>query len=313
VQDLKSRLLERASVEGFDLAGVASCGEAPGAPRLRAWVHEGFHGEMSWMATTATVREDPRHLLPDCRSILAVAMSYHTDLPRSVEPQPPGTVWISRYAWGRDYHRLLKKGLIRLGRWLEAYTGGCSWRACVDTAPVLERDWAARAGLGWIGKNTCLINRRMGSELFLGLLLTSVELLPDTPATAHCGRCTACMDACPTGALVEPGLLDARRCIAYLTVEHRRPIAPGLAAAMGRNVAGCDICQEVCPWTRRAPVTPHEAFLPAPHRFRPSLDALETLGETGWKAWRRGSPLGRIPWKAFRRNLEIARRNGTEV
>ncbi len=309
MDDLKARLLARASAEGFDLAGVTACGEAPGAARLRAWLEAGFHGGMAWMATTARLREDPRRLLPDCRTVVAVAMSYHTHRPLSLEPLPPGTVWISRYAWGRDYHRILKRRLIRLGRWLEDASGGCSWRACVDTAPVLEREWAAMAGLGWIGKNSCLINRHLGSELFLGLLLTSVELQPDPPATAHCGRCTACLDACPTGALLEPGLLDARRCIAYLTVEHRGPIESGLATAMGANVAGCDICQEVCPWTRKSHETSHHEFFPAPHRFRPALDELEALDEPGWKAWRRGSALNRIPWDAFRRNLAVARTN----
>jgi len=309
MEQLKAYLLERAGAEGFDLAGVAAAGHALGAERLRRWLAAGFHGEMAWMATTADLRENPGELLPGCRSILAVAMSYHTDLPLSTDPAPPGTVWISRYAWGRDYHRLMKKRLIRLGRWLEEASGGCSWRATVDTAPVLEREWAAAAGLGWIGKNGCLINRRLGSELFLGLLLTDVELAPDPPTTAHCGRCTACLDACPTGAFVAPGLLDARRCIACLTVEHRGPIEPGLASAMANNVAGCDICQEVCPWTRRAPETRHAAFLPAPHRFRPALEELEQLDEEGWRAWRRRSALNRIPLEAFRRNLAIARSN----
>ncbi|NOZ93867.1 MAG: tRNA epoxyqueuosine(34) reductase QueG [Acidobacteria bacterium] len=309
MKDLKARLLDRAAAEGFDLAGVAACGEAPGAARLRSWLASGFHGEMAWLERTAGLREDPRRLLPGCRSVVVVAMSYHTSLPLSIDPPPRGTVWISRYAWGRDYHRLMKKRLIRLGRWLEETTGGCAWRASVDTAPVPEREWAALAGLGWIGKNTCLINRRLGSELFLGVLLTDVALPPDPPAAAHCGRCTACLDACPTGALLEPGLLDARRCIAYLTVEHRGPIAATLAGAMGANVAGCDICQEVCPWTRRSPETAHPELQPAPHRFRPSLSSLEALDEAGWKSWRQGSPLNRIPFEAFHRNLAIARSN----
>ncbi|HHQ47802.1 MAG TPA: tRNA epoxyqueuosine(34) reductase QueG, partial [Acidobacteria bacterium] len=292
-----------------DLTGVAAAGPAAGAERLRRWLDAGFHGEMGWMATSAALRADPARLLPGCRSIVAVAMSYHTGLARSTDPAPPGTVWISRYAWGRDYHKILKKRLIRLGRWLGEASGGCGWRACVDTAPVLEREWAAAAGLGWIGKNGCLINRRLGSELFLGLLLTTVELPPDPPATAHCGRCTACLDACPTQAFVAPGVLDARRCIAYLTVEHRGAIEPELAGGMGRNVAGCDICQEVCPWTKRARETTHREFFPTPHRFQPVLDELEALDEEGWKTWRRGSPLNRIPWEAFHRNLEIARHN----
>ena len=185
------------------------------------------------------------------------------------------------------------------------------WSTALPTAfrLRLEREWAARAGLGWIGKNTCLLNRRLGSELFLGILLTDVELVPDAPAPEHCGRCTACLEACPTEAFPEPGVLDARRCIGYLTVEHRGEVEPALQPAMADMVAGCDICQEVCPWTRRAPADLHSELQPAPHRFRPLLEDLEQLDEEAYRAWRRGSPLNRIPFAAFRRNLRIARSN----
>lgn len=294
---------------GFDLIGVARAGPAAGADRLRRWLAAGMHGEMAYMERTAELRADPRRLLPGCRSVVAVAVSYHTSRQLSSAPGPPGTVWVSRYAWGRDYHRLLKKRLVRLGRWLADRAPGCRWRACVDTAPVLERGWAAAAGLGWIGKNSCLLNRALGSELFLGVLLTDLELAPDPPATAHCGRCTACLDACPTSAFPEPGVLDARRCIAYLTVEHRGEISGELAPSVGDMVAGCDICQEVCPWTERAPADLHPEFAPAAGRFRPELAELEALDEEGYRAWRRGSPLNRIPFAAFRRNLTVARRN----
>jgi epoxyqueuosine reductase len=236
-------------------------------------------------------------------------MSYHDSHPHSDANPPDGRVWISRYAWGRDYHRILKKRLIRLGRELEALHPGSAWRAVVDTAPLLEREWAARAGLGWIGKNTMLLNRRLGSELFLGALLSDLELEPDTPATDHCGRCTACLDACPTGAFPKPYILDARRCIGYLTVEHRGEIDPELAPAMGEMVAGCDRCNEVCPWTKRAPTDLHPEFAPAPHRYRPLLADLEALDEEGWKLWRQGSPLGRIPFKQLRRSLAVAGAN----
>ena len=266
---------------------------------------------MAYMARTAALRADPREVLPGCRSVVVVAMSYRTDLPPSREAlaSRPDAVWISRYAWGRDYHRVLKKRLVRLGRWLEAERPGVSWRAFVDTGPVLEREWAERAGLGWIGKNGCLINRRFGSELFLGVLLTSAGLEPTPPATNHCGGCTACLDACPAGAFVEAGLVDARRCIAALTVEHRGPVPRDAWPAIGRMVAGCDICQEVCPWNLRAPVDRHPEFAPAPHRYLPELAALEALDEAGWRAWRQGSPLGRIPFAELRRNLAIARWN----
>lgn len=309
MDDLTSRLKQCAGDEGLDLVGVASAATAPGASRLDAWLDAGMHGEMRYMARTAAIRRDPRRLLPGCRSVVAVAMSYHTSRPHSTAGGEPGTVWVSRYAWGRDYHRLLKKRLLRVGRWLGAEVPGCAWRACVDTAPVLEREWAAHAGLGWVGKNTCLLNRALGSELFLGVLLTDAELTPDSPTPEHCGRCTACLDACPTGAFPEPGVLDARLCIAYLTVEHRGEIAPALRPKMGDMVAGCDICQEVCPWTRRAPANLHPELEPAPHRYRPRLEDLERLDDAGYREWRRGSPLNRIPFAAFGRNLAIARKN----
>jgi len=306
---LTSRLKARALGEGFDLVGVASAGPADGAERLRRWLDAGYGAGMTWMARTAALRADPVALLPGCRSVVAVAMSYRSSLPDSTEAPPPGRVWISRYAWGRDYHRLLKRRLVRLGRWLAGEAPGCGWRVAVDTAPVLEREWAARAGLGWIGKSTMLLNRRLGSELFLGVLLTDVELTPDRPVPDHCGRCTACLDACPTGAFPEPGELDARRCIAYLTVEHRGAFLPEAEGSTGRMVAGCDICNEVCPWTRRAPADLHPELAPASHRHWPELVALEELDEAGWRAWREGSALNRIPWREMRRNLAAARRH----
>ena len=261
------------------------------------------------MASTAELREDPRRLLPGCRSVVAVAMSYRTGRPPSTSHGGDSRAWVSRYAWGRDYHRVLKRRLLRLGWWLQGQRPDTAWRACVDTAPVLEREWAARAGLGWIGKNTSLLNRRLGSELFLGVLLTDLALQPDSPAADHCGRCTACLDACPTQALIEPRLLDARRCIAYLTVEHRGPVDRELQPSVGTMVAGCDICQEVCPWTQRAPTGIHQEFEPAPHRYRPSLAGLEAMDESAYREWRRGSALNRIPFAQFRHSVAVARAN----
>ena len=309
MRDLTDRLKARATDEGFDLVGVAEAGPARSVDRLRSWLDAGMHGEMGYMARTVGLRADPRSLLAGCRSVVATAMSYRTSLPASTDPLPGDSVWVSRYAWGRDYHKMLKRRLVRLGRWLADERPGCRWRAAVDTAPILEREWAARAGLGWIGKNTALLNRRLGSELFLGLLLTDLELEPDEPAPEHCGRCTACLDACPTRAFPEPRRLDARRCIAYLTVEHRSEIPADLAPAAGRMIAGCDVCQEVCPWTRRAPADLHADLAPAPQRFAPSLAKLEALDEQGYRAWRRGSALNRIRYPQFRRNLAVARAN----
>jgi len=315
VDPLSAELKDKALEGGFDLVGIASAGPSHTGAYLRHWFDDGRHGGMDWMARTAEVREDPRKVLPGCRSVIAVAMSYSTDRPPSSDfsHRADGRVWISRYAWGRDYHRVMKKGLVRLGRWLERQRPGTAWRACVDTVPVLEREWAARAGLGWIGKNTSLLNRRLGSEVFLGVLLTDVELDADKPVTDHCGRCTACLDACPTQAIIAPRLLDARRCIAYLTIEHRGPVEPGFHTDMGTMVAGCDICQEVCPWTIKAPVGLHPEFEAADHRYRPRLVDLENLDEPAFREWRSGSPLGRIPHDQFRRSLAIARENMVDV
>ena len=310
MHELTRQLKERARAEGFDLVGVASAGPSETIHQLRRWLDVGMHGEMAYLDRNFDLRFDPTRLLPGCRSIVAVAMSYRTSKPDSTAPSSEtDRVWVSRYAWGRDYHRILKKALIRLGRWLEGRRPGSAWRTCVDTAPVLEREWAARAGLGWIGKNTSLLCRELGSELFLGVLLTDLDLAEDSPQPEHCGRCTACLDACPTDAFTAPRELDARKCIAYLTVEHRSGIAEPLRQKLGAMVAGCDICQEVCPWTRRAPADLHPEFSPAPHRFRPRLADLEELDEEGFRVWRRGSSLNRIPFAQFRRNLAIARAN----
>jgi len=307
---LTKNLKRRAHEQGFDAVGVAVASGARTAPALGAWLDAGMHGEMEYMARIRGVRSDPRLVLSGCRSIVAVAMSYHQHRPESSSfTGNDGRVWVSRYAWGRDYHRILKKRLVRLGRWLAEQRPGCAWRTTVDTAPVLEREWAARAGLGWIGKNTMLLNREFGSELFLGLLLTDVELDADRPRTEHCGTCTACLDACPTGAFPEPRVLDARRCVGYLTVEHRSGIPDDLRPGMGSMIAGCDICQEVCPWTRRAPVGLHPEFAPNDALYRPRLEELEGLDENGYQSWRQGSALNRISYPRFRRNLAVAREN----
>ena len=308
--DLKRRAIDG----GFDLVGVAASGTADSAPALERWLDLDMHGEMAYMARTRAVRRDPDELLPGCRSVVAAAMSYRTSQPDSTSyAADDGRVWVSRYAWGRDYHRILKKKLVKLGRWLVEQRPGARWRATVDTAPVLEREWAARAGLGWIGKNTMLLDRELGSELFLGLLLTDVELTPDRPRPEHCGKCTACLDACPTQAFPEPRILDARRCVGYLTVEHHSEVAGSLRAGVANMVAGCDICQEVCPWTRRAPADLHPEFAPAPGRLRPRLAELEVLDESGFREWRLGSALNRISFEQFRRNLRIARENIDEA
>jgi epoxyqueuosine reductase len=310
VDTLADQLKRRALAEGFDVVGVAAAGMTRTGAKLDRWLDDGMHGEMAYMVRTRSARHDPTLLLRGCKSVFVAAMSYRCGQPDSTTLEPgEGRVWVSRYAWGRDYHRILKKKLVRLGRWLEQTRPGARWRACVDTAPILEREWAARAGLGWIGKNTLLLNREFGSELFLGVLLTDQELAPDTPRPEHCGTCTACLDACPTSAFLEPKVLDARRCVGYLTVEHRSAVPDALRSGVGVMIAGCDICQEVCPWTRRAPAGLHPEFAPEPKRLRPRLEDVESLNEEGYAAWRRGSALNRISYEQFRRNLQVVREN----
>ena len=301
-----SEIRRRTLAEGFDLVGVARSGAATTHERYLQWLAHGMHGAMAYLDRTADQRDDVDRLLPGCRSVVVAAMSYRSSYPESRDIRQPGRVWISRYAWGRDYHKLMRKRLVAVGRWISAAVPGSTWRVCVDTAPILEREWAARAGIGWIGKSTMLINRRFGSELFLGVLLTDVEIEPNPPASAHCGSCTACLDACPTRALIAPGVLDSRRCIAYLTVEHRGAIDADRQKLLGHHVAGCDICNEVCPFTRRAPTDIHPEFSPSPHRFHPRIEDLSALDEDGWRLWRQGSTLKRIPFVELQRNLSIA-------
>lgn len=297
---------------GFNLAGITAALPLEGGVRLARWLAAGAHGEMAYMARTAAVRVDPQRFLPGARSVVVVALSYHDGLALPSQ-HLASTVQIARYARRRDYHHVLRRRLVTLGRFLAARRPGCRWRVAVDTAPLLERELAQRAGLGWIGKNTCLINRRLGSNLFLGELVTDVELAPDPPGRNHCGRCTACLDACPTAAFPHPGFLDARRCISYLTLEHRSAFQPHQAAAVGRHLAGCDICQDVCPWNRRAPASCDSALATRPHLVHPTVAALALLDEPGWQQFSAGTPLRRLDFDRFSRNLAAIGEHGEGV
>jgi len=270
-------------------------------------------GEMRYMTDRrAEIRRDPRSLLPGARSMICVGKLYNTE-PDNPGPQsnaPP----ISRYAWGsRDYHDVMRAGLERMVEHLLAIEP-FEWKICVDTAPLLERSYARQAGLGWIGKNTCLIHEPLGSWFFLGEVLTSLELAPDVPPPDRCGTCTRCIEACPTQALVPDGdvssgtnwTLDSRRCISYLTIELRGAIPEDLHPGVGEHVFGCDICQEVCPWNSRAPVT-HEAGFA--RRDHPPLEELAQMSEEEFREYSRGTPLARPKYAGFMRNVEIANRN----
>jgi epoxyqueuosine reductase len=261
---LEQRLLDHAYQLGFALAGIAPATPADGFDRLRAWLDQGYAGQMHYMHRHADARGDPRSILPTVRSVVMVGMNYAPLSRRTNGPPVPGAKVdsaagqvkgrIARYAQGADYHAVLRAKLRQLGGWLREQQPGCWGRGVVDTAPLLERDFARRAGLGWFGKNTMLLNKRLGSWFVLGGLLVDIDLQPSEPFSAsHCGTCTACLDACPTGAFVEPFVLDSRRCISYLTIELHTQVPAEMRPAIGDWLFGCDICQEVCPWNRKAP------------------------------------------------------------
>jgi epoxyqueuosine reductase len=288
---------------GFDLVGITTAAPLEGATHLRRWVAQGIHGDMAYMAETAHLRCDPGSLLPGARSVICVAMSYHA------ESEPPellarrGRVVVARYARRKDYHKVIKARLVRLGRFLAGLSPAAQWRAACDTAPVLEKELAQRAGLGWIGKNTCLINRTLGSELLLGELLTTVELPTDAPEVDHCGTCSACLGACPTGAFSGPQALDARRCISYVTIEHRGPMPEALLPALGGHLFGCDVCQAVCPWNLHAAPSCNQAIATRRRLANLRWGSLETLDEKGWVELCAGTPVRRLDFCRFRRNL----------
>ncbi len=291
------------SVLGFDLVGITTAEPLAGAAHLERWVAEGAHGDMAYMADTASLRGDPGTLLPGARSVVCVAMSYRTD-PDPPLDAPSGRALVARYARRKDYHRVFKTRLARLGRLTATLVPGTRWRSAVDSAPVLEKELAQRAGLGWIGKNTCLINRKLGSELLLGELLTTAALPANDPESDHCGTCTACLEACPTRAFPAPRHLDARRCISYLTIEHRGPMPDALLPSLGGHLFGCDICQAACPWNRRVPPSCAPALATRAHLERLDRAALESLDAPGWAALSAGTPLRRLDFRRLRRNLD---------
>ncbi|MFH1177113.1 MAG: tRNA epoxyqueuosine(34) reductase QueG [Acidobacteriota bacterium] len=294
---------------GFDLVGIAAVSPLPGGERLTRWVATGAAAAMTHLGETAEVRADPGRFLAGARSVVCVAMSYHDRSEAAELAARDDHVVIARYARRADYHKVIKRRLTRLGRWLAARAPGTRWRTAVDTAPVLERELSCQAGLGWIGKNTCLVNRRLGSELLLGELVTDVELPPGEAQRDHCGACTACLDACPTGALAGPHFLDCRRCIAYLTLEQRDELPPELIPSLGAHLAGCDICQAVCPWNRRARPSCARPLATRPPLASLSFAALRLLDEEGWRGLAAGTPLRRLGFSRFRRNLDAIAAN----
>jgi epoxyqueuosine reductase len=300
---------------GFELAGVAPAEALPERAWYHEWVASGFAGGMRYLADyRAVARNDPRNLLASARSIVCVGKLYNTPWPYSTQFDDGERAWISRYAWGDDYHAVVRRGLERLDAMLRQRAAAeFESRICVDTAPLLERSYARMAGLGWIGKNTCLINQPRGSWFFLGELLLSLAIEPDAadaPPPGRCGTCTRCIDACPTNAIVPAGpgfAVDSRLCISYLTIELRGAMALEHRTGTGGHVFGCDICQDVCPWNRRAPVTGDPAF--EPRQFAPPLEELAAVTEDEFRSLYRGTPVTRARYSGFLRNVAVAMGN----
>jgi epoxyqueuosine reductase len=295
---LTAELKSRAAAAGFALAGVCPATDAAGYSRLQEWLASGYAGQMHYLKNREEAYRHPRNVLTSVRSVLMLALPYRTEEPR---PCAPGEGRISRYAWGPgDYHDVIHDKLHALDDWLRERQPGAECRGVVDSAPLLEREFAVLAGLGWIGKNTLLLNKPAGSYFFLAALLTNLDLENDQPFAAdHCGSCRACLDACPTNAFPQPYVLDATRCISYLTIELREAIPAELRAGLGDWLFGCDVCQDVCPWNQRAPVSGEVAFQPRPAENPVNLSALFTLGDEAFRARFRHSPL----WRAKRRGL----------
>lgn len=255
------------------------------------------------------IREDPRLLLPSARSIVCLGKVYHWPVPYSTGLPDTTRGWISRYAWGDDYHEVMRAGMARLVEKMRR-DREFEWKICVDTAPLLERSYARLAGIGWIGRNTCLINQQLGSWIFLGEILTSLELEPDGPPPDRCGTCRRCIEACPTEAIVPFGegyTVDSRLCISYLTIELRGEIPDERRGGIGRHVFGCDICQDVCPWNRRAAATEDAGFAPRPRRQE--LESMAGISEEEFRQMFRGSPVTRAKYSGFLRNVAVAMGN----
>jgi epoxyqueuosine reductase len=306
----------QASALGFSLCGIAAAEAWPELERLSGWLAKGYAGRMTYLNRTAKKRADARQWLPSARSVVCVACAYHTDRPLSVELRDPAEARIARYAWGRDYHDVVQERLDALLAWMREAAGvPFDAKTGVDDAPVQERVYAARAGLGWIGKHTCLIHPDLGSWVVLGEIATSLALEPDSPAFDRCGTCQLCLDACPTQAIVEPGVVDARRCLSYLTIEIRKDIPESQRPDLGSHVFGCDICQDVCPFNAGVPHSADPAWQPKRGLDRPTLTGLWRSGDEALGALIDGTALRRRGVEGIRRNLAVALGNvgGTDA
>jgi epoxyqueuosine reductase len=279
---------------------------------VASWIEEGRHGTMAWMARDPARRGDPGRILSGARTVISAAAGYYVELPSAddaarhagADAAPTGV--IARYAWGKDYHKRMKRKLVRLAATLRALAPGAGWTTAVDTRPFLDRAWAERAGLGWIGKNTNVIRKGAGSWFFLGAIVTDLAIEPDAPARNYCGTCVRCIAACPTGAITGPYQLDARRCISYLTIEHDGEIPLDMRPLIGTRIFGCDDCQDVCPWNRFAVPTQDPSFQPRPDQQAPELIPLLGLDESAFRSRYEGTALRRAGRNRFVRNVAVA-------
>ena len=321
--DLKTFVKSAAEQAGFDLAGIAPARDAQELEYFPEWIAAGRAGDMKYLEARDEKGDLKRASLarvaPWARSVIVCAINYNTAHPYSTELNDPERGWISRYAWSReDYHdavlRRLKKVEAAFREVLpEVQQANLTTRSYVDTGPIVERVFAKYAGVGWIGKNTCIISQKKGSWLFLGVILTSLELAPDLPTPDRCGTCTRCIEACPTNAIVAPYQLDSNRCISYLTIEKRGSIPEEFRAGIGRHIFGCDICQDVCPWNRKAPVTNAIEFEPRPGMVNPALAWLAEMPAEDFRETFRGSPVRRTKRAGLRRNAAIAMGNSANA
>jgi epoxyqueuosine reductase len=312
-KQLASAVTDAALAAGFDLAGISSVHEFPELARFPEWIAAGRSGEMKYLESRDEAgklrRASVQSAFPWTRSVIVCAVNYNTEHPYSTAVNNSGHGWISRYAWSReDYHDSVLRRLREVETRLKGFCGdeAHETRSYVDTGPIVERVYAKYAGVGWLGKNTCMINQQIGSWLFLGVIVTSLELSPDLPAPDRCGTCTRCIEACPTDAIVAPYELDSNKCISYLTIEKRGPISEDLREGMGHQVFGCDICQDVCPWNQKAPATDKPEFQPREGLVNPALAWLAEISADEFREKFRASPIKRAKHSGLRRNALIA-------
>jgi epoxyqueuosine reductase len=303
---VKDELVALTQTLGFALCRVARCSAPPHAAEFRAWLDDGRAGDMTWLERNKDRRTDPQAVLPGARSVVVLAMNYFQgpEARAGAPPNPQAPGRIARYAWGDDYHELIEQKLRAIDEWLRARGG--AQRSYVDTGPVLERDFAAAAGAGWHGKSTMLVHPKLGTWFFLAEILTTLELEPDAPMPDHCGRCTRCIEACPTGAITAPQQLDARRCISYLTIELKGSIPLEFRPLMGDRIYGCDDCLDACPWNRFAQASRETAFAARNFVHGWSLRDFLALDDDAFRALFRKSPIKRIKRRGFLRNVCVA-------